>query len=292
MKIPELYDFTPEKDIRCSGTHNVADSYGSAELQSELQVTLVLEGEGALFVLNRVIPFSQGDLFFFGGNLNNPLKPSNIDSKKSALECSRTMSLFFNQKQVKDALKNLPEAYRINKIVECSEYGIKISKTNHEYLVQQMGRIKSAIGLNKFLLFLKFIDDVSKNENISVLSTKADLGGISDKNEPKLRSIYDFIKRNHKETITLEKIAEIAHMSPTGFCRFFKTMTQKTFSQYLTEVRIENACELLRNSDYTIADCCYSSGYNNLSNFHRHFKKNTGMSPSQYRTNIGNRLTE
>lgn len=292
MNIPELYDFPPEKDIRCSGTHHVADSYGSAELQSELQVTLVLEGEGALFVLNRVIPFSQGDLFFFGGNLNNPLKPSNIDSKKSALECSRTMSLFFNQKQVKDALKNLPEAYRINKIVECSEYGIKISKTNHEYLVQQMGRIKSAIGLNKFLLFLKFIDDVSKNENISVLSTKADLGGISDKNEPKLRSIYDFIKRNHKETITLEKIAEIAHMSPTGFCRFFKTMTQKTFSQYLTEVRIENACELLRNSDYTIADCCYSSGYNNLSNFHRHFKKNTGMSPSQYRTNIENRLTE
>ncbi|SDL49650.1 AraC family transcriptional regulator [Kriegella aquimaris] len=292
MKMLEFCDSPPQKDILCFGESNDGRAYDSIRPQSEFQVTLILEGNGSLFVLDKVIPFGQGDLFFFGGNLSNPLLASKIDKANEAFGRSRTVSFFFDERQVKDALKNLPEAYRINKIIECSEYGIKVSKTDHKYLVQQIRRINMALGLKKFLLFLKFIDEVSKNENISVLSTKADLGGKIDKNEPKLRSIFDFIKRNHKETITLEQISEIAHMSPTGFCRFFKTMTQKTFSQYLTEVRIENACELMRNIDYSIADCCYSSGYNNLSNFHRHFKKNTGMSPSQYRTNIKNRFMQ
>ncbi|WP_339710484.1 AraC family transcriptional regulator [uncultured Kriegella sp.] len=292
MKIPEFSDAPREKGVPCFEKPNAADFHHSTGFQSELEVTLVLEGEGSLFILDKVIPFCQGDLFFFGGNLSNPLKSSKIDDQKKAIDGSRTISLFFNQKQLKDALKNFPEAYRINKIIECSEYGIKVSKGDCEYLVKQIQRINSAIGLSKFLLFLKFIDDVAKNENISVLSTKANFGGGGDKNEPKLRSICDFIKRNHKETITLEQIAAIAHMSPTGFCRFFKTMTQKTFSQYLTEVRIENACELLRNADYSIADCCYSSGYNNLSNFHRHFKKNTGMSPSRYRATLKHRAVK
>ena len=290
MKKLDFYDSPPEKSILCFGKPYDGESYYSIGLESELQVTLILEGNGSLFVLDKVIPFCKGDLFFFGANLSNPLRASKIKGETNTLGRSRTMSLFFDQKQVKAALRNFPEAYQINKIIKYSEFGIKVSKTNHPYLIKQIQRINSAIGLDKFLFFLKFIDEVSKYENITVLSSKAALGGIGDQNEPKLRNIFDFIKNYHKETITLEQIAAIAHMSPTGFCRFFKTMTQKTFSQYLAEVRIENACELLRNTDYTIADCCYSCGYNNLSNFHRHFKKNTGMSPSQYRTNIMNRL--
>ena len=83
-------------------------------------------------------------------------------------------------------------------------------------------------------------------------------------------------------------VAEIASMSPTAFCRFFKTKSNKTFSQYLIEIRIGNACMLLGNENMTVEGACYSSGYNSLSNFHKHFKRMMRVSPTEYRTNILN----
>ncbi len=262
------------------------DVSNSCRERQILQVSLILEGKGSLFLFDKVVPFGKGDLFLFGNTLCDPLKESKMNEEKKIFDGVTAISLYFNQERVENAVKNVPEAYRIVKLMEYVAYGIKISNANRRNLVRSIEKINSTSGLNKFLLFLKFIDDVSKSKGVTVLSSKAALKGLSDKSEPKLHSIFNFIKRKYKETITLEQIAAVAHMSPTGFCRFFKTMTQKTFSQYLTEVRIENACALLSHSNYSIAYCCYSSGYNNLSNFHRHFKKNTGMSPSQYRASV------
>ena len=72
-------------------------------------------------------------------------------------------------------------------------------------------------------------------------------------------------------------------MTPTSFCRYFKKRTQKTFSQYLIEVRISHACKFLTDQGQNVAEACYSSGYNNISNFHRHFVTIMGMTPNKYR---------
>ncbi|RMG85461.1 MAG: AraC family transcriptional regulator, partial [Bacteroidetes bacterium] len=77
-------------------------------------------------------------------------------------------------------------------------------------------------------------------------------------------------------------IAEIAHMTTNSFCRFFKKQTGKSFSQFLNEVRVNNAIRLLTHEDIYVSEVCFKVGYNSVTNFYKQFKKITGTSPKDY----------
>jgi AraC-like DNA-binding protein len=89
--------------------------------------------------------------------------------------------------------------------------------------------------------------------------------------------------QHHQEKISLKEISSLINMAPTAFCRYFKLRTLKTYSQFLIEVRISKACKMINEKSSNVSEACYSSGYNNISNFHRHFKNVTGMTPSKFR---------
>ena len=88
---------------------------------------------------------------------------------------------------------------------------------------------------------------------------------------------------NLRQEIRLEEIAGIACMTPQALCKYFKQKTRKTLLECINETRIGYACQLLAGSDYNIMQVCYESGYNNLSNFNRYFKKIVGMTPAEYK---------
>jgi AraC-like DNA-binding protein len=88
------------------------------------------------------------------------------------------------------------------------------------------------------------------------------------------------------EPIALEDISARVFMTPQSFCRFFKKSTQKTFTNFLNEYRINHATKLLSETDVDIKTICYESGFNNLSNFFRNFKKITQLTPNAYRDEI------
>jgi AraC-like DNA-binding protein len=88
---------------------------------------------------------------------------------------------------------------------------------------------------------------------------------------------------NYKTEISLEKIAAIGNLSVTSFCRYFKLMTKKTYFDFLTEIRISHACRFLIEDKLPTEVLCFECGYNNISNFYRHFKRVTKMTPLEYK---------
>ncbi|MFT6050332.1 MAG: AraC-like DNA-binding protein [Patiriisocius sp.] len=89
---------------------------------------------------------------------------------------------------------------------------------------------------------------------------------------------------NAHQKISLEDIASIANMTKNAFCKYFKKRTNKTYVSFLTEVRIENACKLLKSDkDVSINEIAYKVGFNNISNFNRKFKEVKKMTPLSYR---------
>lgn len=91
------------------------------------------------------------------------------------------------------------------------------------------------------------------------------------------------------ESIKLKEVADIVNMTPTAFCRFFKMRTNKTFSGFLIDVRINQACKLLTDGNSNVMETYIACGYNNSSNFHRHFKRNTGYTPREFKANTRQR---
>jgi len=257
--------------------------------QNEFTVTLILEGKGEFVVLDRVVSFKKGDVFLFGVNMPNVLlnsktkKKANKDKGSSGV---KTVSLVFNQDKIERSLEHVNEAYRIKKLLNQIDYGIKVSKSCSKLLVGALKDIGESKGVKRILLSLKVLHVISKDGDAEYLSSMASSQNIDTDVNSKMTLVYAFIKDNFQKKISLKQVAEKASMSPTAFCRFFKTKSHKTFSQYLIETRIGNACVMLEDLNMTVEGACYSSGYNSLSNFHKHFKRVMNMSPTEYRTNM------
>lgn len=98
-----------------------------------------------------------------------------------------------------------------------------------------------------------------------------------------IANAIDYINDNFTEEVSIEKAARVAMLSQSYFSYLFKTMTNKTFVEYLNELRIHEAMRLLKNTDKRVVDICFESGFKNVNHFNRTFKNYAGISPMQYR---------
>ena len=98
-----------------------------------------------------------------------------------------------------------------------------------------------------------------------------------------MNQILDFTTNRFQHNITLEEVASLANMTTTSFCRYFKKRTRKSYIDFLTEVRIRQACKILQGTNQPVSEVCFHTGFNNLSNFNRKFKRIIGINPTEYR---------
>lgn len=91
-----------------------------------------------------------------------------------------------------------------------------------------------------------------------------------------------YVDAHFREDIHLETLLSRFHFSVSGFYRAFREMTGKSFQQYLTQKRLEQACYLLRSTDLPLQTVAVQCGYGDYSVFYRAFRKHVGLNPSQY----------
>jgi AraC-like DNA-binding protein len=91
------------------------------------------------------------------------------------------------------------------------------------------------------------------------------------------------LRENYNKEYSLESVAQTANLSPYHFIRVFKSTTGKTPYNYLLDIKVENACLLLKNNKMSVTETCFLCGFNNLEHFAAVFKRKTGMLPSQYK---------
>lgn len=98
-----------------------------------------------------------------------------------------------------------------------------------------------------------------------------------------LRKVLNYMHDHIELPVTLQEMAAMSGVSVSYFCMLFKRATGMTFLDYLTGLRIEQACLLLRNSCDNITTICYQVGFSDYSHFSRKFKRSMGITPSEYR---------
>jgi AraC-like DNA-binding protein len=102
----------------------------------------------------------------------------------------------------------------------------------------------------------------------------------------RMGNVMQFILAESQRNIALFEVAEVANMSKEAFCRFFKERTGKTFTEFLNQLRIHKACHHLQESDLSVSQIAYQTGFQNLSNFNRAFKKYTQHTPKAFRKQV------
>jgi transcriptional regulator GlxA family with amidase domain len=108
----------------------------------------------------------------------------------------------------------------------------------------------------------------------------------SDYNRERINKVYAYIVDNFQEGVSLNKAASLVNMTPNAFCKYFKNTTRKTFMERVIDFRINFATQLLTETDKTIADVCFESGFRDMSHFYKMFTSRMNTSPLNYRKNF------
>jgi YesN/AraC family two-component response regulator len=107
--------------------------------------------------------------------------------------------------------------------------------------------------------------------------------GIGYQRKQMLENVIRYMKANYREELKLEDLASMAFLSPNYFCSLFKNCVGMTVSEYIQKLRIEQACNLLRDTEMKVLDIAGQVGYTDIKFFNQIFKRITGMTPTQYR---------
>jgi AraC-like DNA-binding protein len=271
FKIPK-----PENDTLVVQEDRATMLYDKLHQHQEIQISLIKKGEGSFIIGDYVGEFSQGNIFIIGENLPHVFHNDPSDGEVHMI------SLFFMKSSYGDHFFDLPEFKSLNPLFQASNMGIQL-KDPSEKLVHSMERITVASKLNRFISFMEILQAISK-EAMPTLSSAIHRKSYGEEEGKRMRDIFEFSINNFDQNISLNQVAGIANMTPNAFCRYFKQRTNKTYINFLLDIRIGNACKLLtKKTDLSIAEISYKSGFNNLTNFNRKFKSIKGITPSEFR---------
>jgi AraC-like DNA-binding protein/quercetin dioxygenase-like cupin family protein len=253
--------------------------YDQLHQHEEIQLSFIVEGEGTLIVGDTVNYYTKNDVLVIGSNIPHVFK-----SDINASSTSHMMTLFFTRNSFGNGFFELEELKELLKFFKRSKHGFKV--TSKQKLIKYLFiQLENDSKLNRFIILLQLLK-ITSSANYKSLSSFIYDKKYSDNEGTRMRNVFEYTMNNFHTGVSLKAISEVANMTKNAFCKYFKKRTNKTYVQFLNELRLENACKLLlSDKDYTITEISELSGFNNISNFNRQFKTFKKISPSAFRKN-------
>jgi len=243
------------------------------------ELNFVVSGEGRRIVGNHITSFEDGDLVLLGPDL--PHCWEILQPKKHTTPAC--IVIHFYENIISSDFFNIPELEKVEELLKLSNAGISFNGKAARKIRPNLEQLVTFEGLESYIELLKVFNMLLKVEDREFLSD--DVGNLPDfsKDLDRLDRVYEYVFMNIEEGIKLDEAAQLLHMAPSSFCRYFKKKTKRTFIQYVKSVRIGLAAKMLTETDRSITQICYDSGYNNLANFNHYFKSLMKKTPSEYR---------
>lgn len=249
----------------------------------EYELVLIDKSRGTRFIGDNVSHFEDGNLCLIGSNIPHLYRNSEeYYSKKNNL-VARSIFIHFTKDFLGNHFFDVPEMKLVNKLLQQSSLALEIHGRTKKYVMGKMHDMLKEKSPQRLLSLLEILLSLSRSQDLKVLLStgfSANTSGDSDK----INRVFEFIMKRYTDEIYIKDIASKLNMSVAAFSRYFKHHTRKTFSDFVTEIRIGHACRMLMENNYSISEISYQSGFDNLSNFYRHFKRITGIIPKEYRS--------
>ncbi|PSL04520.1 AraC family transcriptional regulator [Cecembia rubra] len=257
--------------------------YEKLHQHPQWQLTWIKEGKGQLMVGDYLGRFDPGDMFLFTSNMPHVFRSDAEYFEPSSSVRSLGYSLYFDFEVLKSNLLEVEEFKVLQQWILQTKgcYAVKGKTLNN--IIGKLTDFGKIEGLEKFLIATQILWELQFNKDLKLLNKTTSHKDYTESEGKRLGKVMAFILSQSQNPLSLKEVSEVAHLSKEAFCRFFKERTGKTFTEFLTQVRIHQACQLLQDSDLSISQIAFQCGFQNLSYFNRAFKKLQGITPKAYR---------
>jgi AraC-like DNA-binding protein len=248
---------------------------------SEYELNLVFGMSGSRFVGDSTERYADCDLVLLGpflhhkwdgdADLQQNGQPYRVITIQFAMELFD--GLFFQKEQF----------CKIHKLLRNASKGIKFHGKTYEAALIIIKGLTEDKGFMNVIAFLQLLDLLSESTETRFLASEGFATQVLD-NSNRIQIAYNYILKNYTRTdLKISDVAKALSMSDSTCSHFFQKYASHSFTQYVLDIRIDHACKLLVNTDETIGQICDKSGYNNIANFNRLFKKYRTCTPAEYR---------
>ena len=248
----------------------------------EYEICLTEKSTGKRFVGNSVENFEEGDLVLLGSMLPHAFVNDPIYKQGREDLYSQTLVVQFHEDIFGKSFIGLPECRNIKKVLQRSRHGLQIVGKSRKVIEKELTHMVEMKGIEKLLQLIRILELISNTDEFRLLTKGGYVRSYRSSDSGRINAVYNHVVDNFNSEIKLETVAAIANLTETAFCKYFKQRTSKSFSRFLNEIRIGHSCKLLMEKELTIRQVCEESGFKNLSNFNRQFKKITGKTPKEY----------
>ena len=246
----------------------------------EWEIHYIPEGQGFAYVGDYVGPFKSDHLVLTGTNL-----PHNWITPGAPSIPGRDLVLQFDADALMDIRNVCPEFDIIYRLRTLAQRGVEVVGPQASEIGSKILKLHAKQGSGGLSLFLEILNDIEAAGQKRLLASEHFISfynEMSDKRHRRIDQAIQILQSNPRTQ--MNEVAEAVGLEPSAFSRAFKRLTGMNFSDYSRSVRVWRARTMLAEWDIAITDVCFEAGFNNLSNFNRYFKMETGLTPRAYRT--------
>lgn len=246
----------------------------------EYEIVYISNGRGKRHIGDHISFYEEGDLIFLGPDL--PHFGFTEELYEQHIEVVVQMKEDFLGK---DFLRR-PEMQKIQNLFERSKQGLSFFGETKKQAGLQLEALSELESFDRLIELLRVLDLLAESTEYELLNANGFTLEVNSSDYERIQTIYAFVENNFQHAMSLDDISREVNMTVPAFCRYFKKLTHKTFTQFANEFRVAHACRLLSDESLSVAAISFESGFNNLSHFNKQFRQISGTSPSEYRKNL------
>jgi AraC-like DNA-binding protein len=233
----------------------------------EFELVLIEKGKGRRLIGDHVAPFEKNDLIFLG--------PYLVTQNESFV-------IQFLDSFLKGTLFEIPENIGLKEFLNKSTRGIEFHGKAKTQIISILHKMHDLNDTKRFYSLLNIFEIMGSTDEFKLMTTPNSMNNFSSKENKPMQKARQFILQNFQKKIQTTDLLGISHKSYASFYSAFKKAFQMPFKDYLVNVRVGYACKWLSEGSMDISEIAYESGFENMSNFNRQFKKIKGVTPSQF----------
>jgi len=269
----------PDKHSFIAREIQLAERKPRIHSHKNFELNFIASGAGRRIVGNNISSFDTNDLVLLGPNL--PHSWEILESGKNTPP--KCITIHFYENIIRSDFFNIPELEEVFNLLKKADKGIAFKGSKAGKIRTNLEDLVNLTGLESYIQLLNVFNKLLHIEDIEILADTSNYSADFAKDLGQINQVFEYVFLNIEEGIKLNEAAEIVNMAPGSFCRYFKKKTNITFMEYVKEVRIGLAAKMIVETDKSITQICYESGYNNLANFNHYFKSVMNCTPSEYR---------
>lgn len=260
--------------------------YDKLHQHPEWQLTVILEGRGQLMVGDYLGRFQPGDVFLFSANMPHVFRsdPEYFDPNGDKHSLGHT--LFFDFDALGKSVWEVAEFFPLQQWLQQTRGCYTLMAQTRDSVGEQLRAFDSKKGWDRLMTTFGILRQLQDPSNLRLLNRLTPMRDFTESEGKRMAQVMSFILAQSHRNVELQEVADVAIMTKEAFCRFFKERTGKTFTEYLNQIRIQQACKLLLETDLSISQIAFQVGFQNLSYFNRTFRKLGGSTPKAYRSKL------